>query len=62
MFSARRLRDFPESGRIPPEPELRGFREVIAGQYRVVYRVVDADTVHILAVRHGAQQMRLDFD
>ena len=37
-----RLVEFPESGRIVPEVGARRIREVIVGQYRVIYSVVAA--------------------
>ena len=40
--SVRRLRDFPESGRIVPERNDPALREVIWHNYRVVYRHVQA--------------------
>jgi addiction module RelE/StbE family toxin len=49
-----RLRDYPLSGRVVPELEQPTVREVIAGQYRIVYRVT-ADAVQILTVAHGAR-------
>ena len=49
-----RLRDYPLSGRVVPELEQPTIREVIAGQYRVVYRVT-ANAVQILTVVHGAR-------
>ena len=50
----RRLTRYPESGRLIPEfPDLP-FREVIVAPYRFFYRV-DAKTVWIVAVWHGAQ-------
>ncbi len=50
----RRLEDFPESGRIIPEfPEL-SYREVIISPYRFFYKI-EAETVWIIAVWHGAQ-------
>lgn len=50
-----RLRDYPLSGRVVPELEQPTIREVIAGQYRLVYRVT-ADAVQVLTVVHGTRQ------
>jgi len=57
--AAGRLADFPESGRLAPELEDRGVRELVYGAYRVFYRI-DAGTVLILTVRHASQLVRED--
>ena len=49
-----RLRDHPLSGRIVPELGRSTIREVIKGNFRIVYRV-GPETVEILAVVHAAQ-------
>ena len=50
----RRLKRFPESGRVLPEfPDLP-YREVIVAPYRFFYRVAD-ETVWVVGVWHGAQ-------
>ena len=54
-----RLADFPESGRLAPELQDRGVRELVYGAYRVFYRS-DAGTVLILTVRHASQLVRED--
>jgi len=56
--AASRLKSFPESGRFVPEFPGEGFREVIVGQYRVIYRyLVDEDLVAVMAVSHGARPL-----
>ena len=51
-----RLRTFPESGRVVPEFPLSGLREVLIGDYRVIYRFLKSTrTVQVLAVHHGAR-------
>jgi len=41
--SVERLEQFPSSGRIIPEIQLENFREIIIGNYRIIYRII----VHI---------------
>ena len=49
----------PQCGRIVPELDDPGFREVIYGNYRIVYRIIGAhDDIEILAVVHGARDMK----
>ncbi len=52
-----RLRDFPQSGRIVPEFERRVVREVVDRPYRIIYRLVSGDEIHILTVHHGSKRM-----
>jgi plasmid stabilization system protein ParE len=49
-----RLANFPRSGRIVPELGSENIREIIVGNYRVIYRV-RKDSVHLLTVHHGAR-------
>jgi len=52
------LRLFPESGRIVPEFPHRGWRELIVGNYRLIYRIrSEARRVEILAIVHGAREL-----
>jgi plasmid stabilization system protein ParE len=54
-----RLEDSPRSGRMVPELGDESVREVIHGNYRIVYRLRD-DIVEIATVFHGARLFRLD--
>lgn len=51
-----RLTRFPLSGREVPELTGSGLREVIAGNYRAIYRLVDG-TVEILAIVHSRRKI-----
>jgi len=53
------LEDLPKLGRIVPEIERDDFREVIKGNYRIIYRV-KPEQVSILTVRHGKQILPLE--
>lgn len=51
------LAEMPESGRVFPGANDRSLRELIVGQYRVIYRVVATEkAIHVITVRHGRQQ------
>ena len=52
------LRHFPESGRNVPEDKTGTYRELIVGNYRVVYRI-DEDIVTMVTLIHGARLFRL---
>lgn len=56
-LSVRRLRDFPLSGRVVPEFEGIGVREIIVRRYRVAYEV-RGEIVQILKIQHGARLLR----
>ena len=60
LFSkVERLSEFPHRGRMVPEIDNKAFRELIFGNYRVIYRV-EKDQVSILTVRHGRQLLPLE--
>jgi len=53
-----RLAQFPNSGRMVPEFPTSGLREVIVGNYRIIYRLVSKKSrVEILTVHHGARRI-----
>lgn len=54
------LQALPESGRVVPEIGVISIREIIFGQYRVVYRL-DGERIMILTVRHGKQLLNQDY-
>lgn len=51
------LEDHPLSGRKAPEAERDDIREVICKGYRVIYWVVSAQQLDILAVIHGSRDL-----
>ena len=55
-LSVGQLRGFPESGGVVPEVADPRIRELIHGNYRVVYRVTD-ERVEILTVFHSARML-----
>lgn len=48
----------PLAGRVVPELMDKKFRELIEGNYRVVYKIVDDERVDIVTVHHSA----MDFE
>jgi addiction module RelE/StbE family toxin len=52
-----RLKDFPRSGRVVPEFELSAVREVVERPYRIIYRLVREDEIHVLTVHHAAKEI-----
>jgi len=52
--SVERLELFPRSGRIVPELQIETIREIIFGNYRIIYRIKKGE-VEILTVFHSAR-------
>ncbi len=53
-----KLQDFPHSGRIVPEHYDSQYREVIYGNYRIVYRL-KKDDIEIVTIHHSARLLDL---
>ena len=49
-----RLADHPRLGRIVPELEIETIREIILGNYRIIYRI-RGEEVKVVTVHHGAR-------
>ena len=55
IFSkVEQLKSSPEIGRIVPEINDSQFRELIYGNYRIIYRI-ETKQISILTIRHGRQ-------
>jgi toxin ParE1/3/4 len=59
LAAAERLESYPLSGRVVPELGQPTLREVLMGDYRIVYRVT-ADAVQVVTVVHGARLLPRD--
>ncbi len=60
IFSkVEQLESSPESGRVVPEMRNDQFRELIYGNYRIIYRI-EKKQVSILTIRHGKQILPID--
>jgi toxin ParE1/3/4 len=53
---AKRMVDFPFSGRRVPEYDVDHIREVVEGPYRIIYNI-KTDQIDVLAVIHGAMDV-----
>jgi toxin ParE1/3/4 len=54
-----RLADYPRSGRVVPELRNDVIREIIVGNYRLIYRI-RRDVAEILTVHHAARRLDVD--
>ena len=50
------LVSFPEMGRIVPEKNTQFFREILVGNYRVLYIYLH-DVITVVAIRHSASNL-----
>ncbi len=56
--SVLKLADFPKMGRTVPEFGEETIRELIKGQYRVVYKIDDKkDTIVIITIHHARRPL-----
>ena len=51
------LRSHPQAGRVVPEIESEEIRELIQGNYRIIYKVVSNGKVDILTIHHSARDL-----
>lgn len=57
---AQDIIDNPYIGRIVPEINIKHIREVISGNYRIVYKIINEFQVDILRVYHSARLLNPD--
>ena len=55
----RLLQSSPKSGRVVPERHREYIRELIYGNYRIIYRV-EKGQISVLTVRHGKQILPIE--
>ena len=60
VFAAiEQLESFPQSGHVVPEFARPDLRELIRGQYRIVYRVLEGN-VQLIRIHHAARPLGPD--
>ncbi len=59
FLKVEQLKSSPEIGRIVPEINNSQFREIIYGNYRIIYRI-EKKLISILTIRHGKQILPVD--
>lgn len=55
------LANQPEMGRIVPELNNPGIREITIGHYRIVYRLMSRELIHIILIHHSARDLTSRF-
>jgi addiction module RelE/StbE family toxin len=51
------LKRNPLAGKPVPELDNVLFRELIEGNYRIIYKIIDLQTVHILTIHHSSRDL-----
>lgn len=58
--SVQQLKKFPNSGRIVPELNNAKLRELVYGNYRIIYLLRESDTIDILTIHHTSRNLRFN--
>ena len=53
------LEQFPRIGRVVRGLKSRNVRELIEGNYRIIYQIVNEDLIHILSFRHTKRKLKI---
>ena len=56
----RLLKNHTFLGRVVPEYDNESIRELILGNFRIIYRVVSSERIDILTIHHSAKRLRID--
>ena len=54
----KQLESFPKSGRIVPEFNSSIIRELIEGNYRIIYKIAEDNSIGIVRIHHAARQLK----
>jgi toxin ParE1/3/4 len=57
---ARLLKTQPFLGRIVPETNNEFIRELILGNYRIIYKIISEERIDILTIHHSAKLLRIE--
>lgn len=60
ILATDRLASFPNAGRIIPEINQPTAREILLGDYRIMYRIRNEGDIWITAVIHGSRDWSAD--
>jgi toxin ParE1/3/4 len=52
------LKTFPKAGRKVPEKNEENIRELIEGNYRIIYEIVSEYQINILSIYHSARDIK----
>ena len=52
------LKSQPEIGKVVEEINKIDIREIIEGNYRIIYRIITPSVIHVLMIHHGARDLK----
>lgn len=55
--STRILAQFPHAGKIITEIKQGDFREIIEGNYRIIYKIISPKRIDIITIHHSARDL-----
>jgi len=55
---ARQLKKQPQSGRIVPETDDPSIKELIIGNYRIIYKIRSKSRIDMLTIHHSAKRLK----
>ena len=54
------LKRHPKLGRIVPEIDKENIRELIFGNYRIIYQIKSSNLIEIITVHHSAKLLKIE--
>ena len=58
VAATRILKSYPKIGRVVKEIGQQSIREIITGNYRIIYKIVSEQRIDILTIHHSARDLR----
>ncbi len=59
VSTIKQLRQFPQMGRMVPEEQDKNLRELIYGNYRIIYRLRDKG-IEVLTIHHASRILKIN--
>ena len=59
ITTIKQLRQFPQMGRIVPEEQDKNLRELIYGNYRIIYRLQNK-VIEVLTIHHSSRILKIN--
>ena len=58
ISATKNLKNFARIGKIVPEIRDSKIREIVTGNYRIIYLIVNGSRIDILTIHHSARDLR----